>query len=480
MNFAFTEEQNELRRAARRFLATASSSEKVRRAMASESGVDAAVWSSMSQELGWLGLTIPERYEGLGLGPVDQLPLLEEMGRHLLCAPFFSTVCLGLNFLNEAATVVQKREYLPRIARGELTVTLALTEADGRWDANGISATAKPDGSDFLLRGRKRYVLDGHTADLLLVAARAEGSYGKRRDLGVRRAENRRKGSTEGPCRRWTRRENKQEIVLDSVRVPASACIGGEGSGWSPLRRALDLAAAGLAAEQVGGAEACLEMAVDYAKVRRQFGRAIGSFQAIKHICAGMLVKVEAARSAAYYAAAVAEAKTEELQVAASLAKSYCSDAFFHCAAENIQVHGGIGFTWEHDAHLFFKRAKSSESLLGDATHHREAARGLPGALSMDLRFSPRSRSVSTRGASVARGKPDRRVRGASRARRARRRSLRDRAASGLEQKDGERRVELHRLAERARRPGRELGRRSDFQRGIRAGARAGPHRAHR
>jgi alkylation response protein AidB-like acyl-CoA dehydrogenase len=371
MNFAFTEEQNELRRAARRFLSTASSSEKVRRVMSTDSGLDAAVWSSMARELGWLGLTIPETYEGLGLGPVDQLPLLEEMGRHLLCAPFFSTVCLGVNFLNLAGSEEQKREYLPRIARGELTVTLAITEPDGRWDASGISATATRDGSDYLLRGKKRYVLDGHSADVLLVAVRAEGSAGAE-GVSVFAVPKAARGLERRLLPTLDQTRKQAEIVLDSVRLPASARVGEPGSGLSPLRRTLDLAAAALAAEQVGGAEACLEMAVEYAKVRRQFGRPIGSFQAIKHICAGMLVKVEAARSAAYYAAAVAEAGTEDLRTAASLAKSYCSEAFFHCASENIQVHGGIGFTWEHDAHLFFKRAKSSESLLGDSVHHRE------------------------------------------------------------------------------------------------------------
>ena len=371
MNFAFSEEQAELRRAARRFLSTASSSERVRRAMATDSGMDAAVWSSMANELGWLGLTIPESYRGLGLGAVDQLPLLEEMGRHLLCAPFFSTVCLGVNFLKLAGSKQQKEEYLPRIARGELTATLALTEANGRWDASGITATATPDGRDFVLRGRKRYVLDGHTADLLLVAVRAENSSGADgiSVFAVPKAAN---GLDRKLLVTMDQTRKQAEITLDSARVPASACIGEPGSGWPALARTLDLAAAALAAEQVGGAEACLEMAVEYAKVRRQFGRPIGSFQAIKHLCATLLVKVEAARSAAYYAAAVADAKTDDLRMAAALAKSYCSEAFFLCAAESIQIHGGIGFTWEHDAHLFFKRAKSTESLLGDPIHHRE------------------------------------------------------------------------------------------------------------
>jgi alkylation response protein AidB-like acyl-CoA dehydrogenase len=222
-----------------------------------------------------------------------------------------------------------------------------------------------------LLHGKKRYVLDGQSADVLLVAVRAEGSAGSE-GVSVFAAPKAAKGLDRRLLPTMDQTRKQAEIVLDAVRVPASAGVGGPGNGWAPLRKTLDLAAAALAAEQVGGAEACLEMAVEYAKVRRQFGRPIGSFQAIKHLCAGMLVKVEAARSAAYYAAAVAEAGTDDLRTAASLAKSYCSEAFFHCASENIQVHGGIGFTWEHDAHLFFKRAKSSESLLGDSVHHRE------------------------------------------------------------------------------------------------------------
>ncbi|MFO0692748.1 MAG: acyl-CoA dehydrogenase family protein [Polyangiales bacterium] len=371
MNFAFTDEQNELRKSARRFLATESSSEKVRAAMTTELGYDPEVWSKIATELGWVALVIPEEYDGLGLGPVDLVPLLEEMGRHLYCGPFFSTVCLGVATLLEAGTEEQKKQYLPSIAAGELTATLAFTEANGRWDSSAIEATATKDGSDYVLSGTKRYVLDGHTAGLVLVAARTPGSKG---DEGV--SVFALAGDTPGLSRTMlptidtTRRQ--AELVLDGVRIPASARLGEEGAAWKSLRLVLDRAAAALAAEQVGGAEACLDLAVEYAKVRKQFGRPIGSFQAIQHMAANMLLLVESARSAAYYANAVAAIGGPELAEAAALAKAYCSDAYFQCAAESIQIHGGIGFTWEHDAPLFFKRAKSSETLLGDATHHRE------------------------------------------------------------------------------------------------------------
>ena len=371
MQFAFTDEQQELRRAARRFLESVSSTERVRTAMETEQGYDPEVWQRVAEELGWLALTIPEQYGGIGMSYLDLHPLMEEMGRHVLCAPFFSTVCLGANALLVAGTEAQKKEHLPTIASGETTATLAHTEQNGRADATGIEATFKKDGSDYVLRGEKYYVIDGHTADLLIVAARSEGSRGTE-GVSLFLVP----GDTSGVTRQWlptmdqTRRQGS--VTLNDVCVPASALMGDEGKGWAPLCRTIDLATTALAAEQVGGAEMCLDMSVEYAKVRKQFGRAIGSFQAVKHKCADMLVRVESARSAAFYASAIAAEGTEELAEAASSAKAYCSDAYFHCAAENIQIHGGIGFTWEHAAHLYLKRAKSSETLLGSPSFHRE------------------------------------------------------------------------------------------------------------
>lgn len=371
MEFRFTEEQQELRKAARRFLQTVSSPERVMAVMETPLGYDVEVWNRLSQELGWPALTIPDRYGGLGMSALDLHLLMEEMGRHVLCAPFFSTVCLGANALLVAGTDAHKQEYLPQIAQGSITATVAHLERGGQLGERGIEATYKKSSDEYVLTGEKYFVIDGHTADVVIVAAREQGSAGADGiELFLVPADAKGLTCQWLPTMDQTRRQ--ASVRLDDVRVPDSARLGEEGQGWTALARTLDLATAALCAEQVGGAEMCLDMSVDYAKVRTQFGRPIGSFQAIKHKCADMLVRIESARSAAFYANAVASEEPDALPEAASSAKAYCSDAYFHCAAENIQIHGGIGFTWEHPAHLYFKRAKSTETLLGNATFHRE------------------------------------------------------------------------------------------------------------
>jgi alkylation response protein AidB-like acyl-CoA dehydrogenase len=371
MDFTFTDEQETLRRTARRFLEVWSSPEQVRAAMREERGYDPETWQRLGGELGLTALTIPEAYGGAGLGAVELVAVMEEMGRALLCAPFFSTICLAANALILAGSDAQREALLPGIAAGTTIAALALTEESGRLDGGGVEATAVRDGGDYLLSGMKRFVIDGFAADLLLVAARAPGSCGEE-GISLFAVP----ASTGGVVRRalptMDATRKQAEIRLDRARVPASALVGGEGLAWSTIQRTLDLALIALSAEQVGGMQRCLDMAVDYAKTRVQFGRPIGSFQAIKHRCAEMLTRVESARSASYYAGWAAATDDPELPVLAALAKAYCSDAYFFCASENIQIHGGIGFTWEHDAHLYFKRARSSESLLGDATWHRE------------------------------------------------------------------------------------------------------------
>jgi alkylation response protein AidB-like acyl-CoA dehydrogenase len=370
MEFSFSQDQDELRRAARRFLEVASSEERVRAAMETERGYDSATWEQLSEELAWTALTIPEDYGGLGMSYLDLHPLMEEMGRALLCSPFFSTICLGANALLLGGSDAQKERYLPGIAAGE-TTTLAYAEKNNRMDAEGVEATYSRNGSGYILRGDKSYVLDGHTADLLIVAARLENSKGAD-GVSLFLVP----GDAEGVKRAWlptmdqTRR--LATIELGDVAAAPDALLGEEGRGWDLCERTLDLARIALAAEQVGAAERCLDMSVEYAKVRKQFGRPIGSFQAIKHKCADMLMMVESARSAAFYASALAGQGEPDLEEAASSAKAFCSDTFFHCAAENIQIHGGIGFTWEHAAHMYFKRAKAAEALFGDPSFHRE------------------------------------------------------------------------------------------------------------
>ncbi|RIK05453.1 MAG: acyl-CoA dehydrogenase [Acidobacteria bacterium] len=371
MNFAFSDEQEELKKSARRFCEEQYSSETVRRIMETESGVDEELWTRMAQELGWQAMIIPEEYGGAGFGYIELIVLMEEMGRAVVAAPFFSTVCLAANTLLVAGSDEQKQELLPGIAEGTRIATLALTEESGRWDADGVMATYSKNGGDYTLNGKKMYVVDGHTANTIIVAARAEGSTGEDGvSLFVVDAEA--SGLSRRPLQTMDQTRKQAEVTLDGVSVAGSALVGEEGNAWLAVTKVMDLASVALAAEQVGGAQMCLDMSVDYAKVRVQFGRPIGSFQAIKHKCADMLVEVESAKSAAYYAGWAAREDNEELPITAPLAKAYCSEAYFHCAAENIQIHGGIGFTWEHDAHLYFKRAKSSELMLGDPSYHRE------------------------------------------------------------------------------------------------------------
>ncbi|MGI8755598.1 MAG: acyl-CoA dehydrogenase family protein [Acidimicrobiales bacterium] len=363
MNFAFNEEQEELRRTVRQFLEAKSPESAVREQMDTEAGYDTAVWSQMGDQLGLQGLVVPEEFGGSGYGYIELVVILEEMGRALLCAPFFSTVVLAANTLMHAGDDAAKADYLPGIASGETIATLAFTEENGRWDEAGITATATKDADAWAISGTKLYVLDGHTASLLIVAARTDAG------VSLFAVDGDASGLTRTALSTMDQTRKQAKVVLDAS---PGRLIGTDGQGWATLERVLDLAAVALAAEQVGGAQMCLDMAVQYAKDRVQFGRPIGSFQAIKHKCADMLLEVESAKSAAYYAGWAASELNDELPSVASLAKAYCSEAYFHAAAENIQIHGGIGFTWEHPAHLYFKRAKSSELLFGDPTYHRE------------------------------------------------------------------------------------------------------------
>jgi alkylation response protein AidB-like acyl-CoA dehydrogenase len=368
MNFAFSEEQEQLRDAVRRFMESKSPSAEVRRLMETTEGYDPAVWAQMANELGLQGLAIPEAYGGQGFTFVELGIVLEEMGRVLLCAPYLSSVVLAANAILNAATDAQKAELLPGIAAGETIAALAFTEPNGKWDASGITMEASGSGDAFTLSGTKMFVIDGHTADTIVVVARQAGTTGED-GIGFFVVDGAAAGLTRTPLATMDQTRKQARLDFDGV---AARPLGEVGAGWPALSKTLDQAAVAIANESIGGAQKCLDMSVEYAKVRVQFGRPIGSFQAIKHKCADMLLEVESGKSAAYYAAWAAAEDNEELPVVASLAKAYVSDAYFHAAAENIQIHGGIGFTWEHDAHLYFKRAKSSEILLGDATYHRE------------------------------------------------------------------------------------------------------------
>ena len=364
MDFAFSAEQEMLRDTARRFLADKAGSDVVRELMETDSGFDAGLWSEIAAQ-GWQAMAIPEEYGGAGFSYLELIVLMEEMGATLFPSPFFSTVVQGANALLVAGSDEQKKEYLPQVAAGELRLALAHLEETGSHDPDAVTATAEVDGGDYVIRGRKLYVVDGHTADAILVAARTDAG------VSLFMVEGDADGVSRSRLETMDMTRKQAEVVLDGVRVPASAMVGADGSAHETIAGVRDLASVALAAECVGGAQRCLDMSVEYAKVRIQFGRPIGSFQAIKHKCADMLVQTESARSAAYYAGWAASEDNDELRITAPLAISYCSEAYFFCAAESIQIHGGIGFTWEHDAHLYFKRAKSSGLLLGSPAQHR-------------------------------------------------------------------------------------------------------------
>jgi alkylation response protein AidB-like acyl-CoA dehydrogenase len=362
MNFAFTEEQEELRNIVRSFLQDKSPETEVRRLMETEDGYDPAVWKQMAEQLGLQSLIVPEEHGGQGFTNVELGIVLEEMGKALLCAPFFSTVVLGANALIHSGNEAAQAKYLPGIADGSVIATAAIAEASGKWTPEGISMEAERSGDGYTLTGEKMFVTDGATANLMVVAARADGG------IHLFTVEGDASGLTRESLSTMDQTRKQARLTFDATPAEHLA----DTNDFALLSTLLDLAAVGLAAEQVGGAQFVLDMAVQYAKDRVQFGRPIGSFQAIKHKCADMLLEVESAKSASYYASWCAAEMNDELPSVASLAKAYCSEAYFHCAAENIQIHGGIGFTWEHPAHLYFKRAKSSELLFGDPAFHRE------------------------------------------------------------------------------------------------------------
>jgi len=364
---SFTDEHEELRATVRQFLTDRSDEQAVRAQMQSERGFDDDVWQQLAEQVGLTGLIVPEEHGGADFTYVELCIVAEEMGRALLCAPYLSTAVMATNALLHAASASARKEVLPGIANGSTRATLAYAETG--WGLDRIAMTAREKDGAWMLDGSKTRVVDGHTADVILVAART--------DAGLELFQV--AGDVAGLSR---------EVVpaLDQTRKLASLHFSAtpalkisDGDASEGLERALALTLVVLAAEQVGGAQWCLDTAVDYAKSRLQFGRPIGSYQAIKHKCAEMLVEVEFAKTAAYNASWAAadclagEADWDSVFEAAHMAKSYCSETYYHAAAENIQIHGGMGFTWEHPAHLYFKRAKASELLFGDAAEHRES-----------------------------------------------------------------------------------------------------------
>ncbi|MEX2206058.1 MAG: acyl-CoA dehydrogenase family protein [Myxococcota bacterium] len=368
MRFSFSEEQEELRRVVRRFLEETSPIGEARRLMETPEGYEPAVWKQLSQELALPGVQVPEAYGGQGFGFVELGVVLEEMGRALYCGPYFASVVMAANAILNAGDEAQKQALLPGIASGETLATFALAEPNGRWDADGVALEARPSNGAWRLDGAKSFVVDGGSADLLVVIARAPGSRGTD-GLSFFSLRANASGVTRRPL---TVVDPTRKLASISFSGARADLLGDAGAGAPALAKTLDQAAAALASEMAGSAQRLLELTVDYAKARVQFGRPIASFQAIKHKCADMLLALELARSSAYYAAEAASEASDELAMAAPLAKAQGSDAFLAIAAEAIQIHGGLGFTWEQDVHLYFKRAKASEVFLGDPEFHRE------------------------------------------------------------------------------------------------------------
>jgi alkylation response protein AidB-like acyl-CoA dehydrogenase len=345
MDFGFSDDQEALRQSAREVLTDKAGPAVYRKAMDSKTGTDEALWKTIG-DLGWAGVAIDEAHGGLGLGLIELVILMEETGRALAPVPFFSTVALAGQLLEQASSG-GRDEALRAIASGG-RATGALGQKDGRYDAAGVSVKAARTENGWKFSGTASLVPEAHLADQIVVVARTKAQ----------------------PSLDGTRR--MADVKLGGVEVPADALLGEEGSAWPLVARALDRTAVLLSAEAVGVATATLERTVAYARERMQFDRAIGSFQAISHRCADMLLVTETARSHVYYAAWALEEGAPDARLAAATAKAAASDAARIVANGSIQVHGGIGFTWEHEMHLFFRRAKFCELFLGDASLWRE------------------------------------------------------------------------------------------------------------
>jgi alkylation response protein AidB-like acyl-CoA dehydrogenase len=378
MQFAFTAEQELIRDTARSFFDARAGSEKLRAVLQSGVGYDRALWDAMAREMGWAGIAIPEVYDGAGLGMVELAILQHEQGRRLVPSPFFSTVCLAAPLIEAVANEAQSAEWLGPIARGETRVATALTGIRGVPGCEGITAELRCSAGSYQLTGESGFVIHGQASDLILVAARAPGSVGHD-GISIVCLASQATGLHRQDLVMLDLTRPMSRLTFDRVDVPRAALLGEPEMAGEGLEHALHLARIALAAEAVGAAEWTLEMTCAYARERIQFGRPIGSFQAVKHRLADMMVRLEAARSALWYAACVVDELEGEIAEAAAIAKSSCCDAFYRCAADAIQLHGGIGFTWEHDAHLYFKRARAVSSLLGNSVWQREQLAGLMG-----------------------------------------------------------------------------------------------------
>jgi alkylation response protein AidB-like acyl-CoA dehydrogenase len=364
MEFDLSKPQRLLKDSARQFFARECKPERVRRYVETDAVEDGALWRAMAEQ-GWTGLLVPEEYGGLGAGLVELAAIVEEMGRACLPGPFLSNL-FATALIRIGGTAAQRARYLAAVAAGELKATVAILEQSATWDVDAVQVVASRDGDVFFVSGRKLFVPDAATADLLLCVARS------REGVVVLPVKPDAAGVRVERMRTMDGTRNLYEVTLEDVAVSAFDALHDGGDLGIAVRASIDVATVALCAEMVGGMQWLLDTTVEYAKTRQQFGRAIGSFQAVQHHCADMLLLTESSRSATYYAAWALTENDPAAPLAVSIAKAYCSDAFRQVANRAVQVHGGIGFTWEHDLQLYYKRAKSSETLFEDAAFHRE------------------------------------------------------------------------------------------------------------
>ena len=369
---AFTEEQDMLKRSARNFVENECPPEYVREMWENDEGITQEVWNKMA-ELGWMGLLVPEEYDGIGMSFQDLAVVFEEMGRGPMPGPFFSSVVLGGETIRLACTEEQKKAVLPGIAMGETRATLALMECDPLLSPAGIeSVKAVPAADGYAINGIKLFVPDAHTADYIICAARTDEGADTAKGISLFLVDAKTSGLSIELLKTMDGGRKQCEVNFENVAVPESALMGQKGEAWPIISKVADIANAALCMEMVGGMEKSLELTVDYAKTRIAFDQPIGSYQAIKHMCADMMLITESARSVAYYAAWAVSEDTPDAPEAVSMAKAYCSETYRKATGDCIQIMGGIGFTWEHDAHLYFKRARCNEHLFGDAAFHKD------------------------------------------------------------------------------------------------------------
>ncbi|HEY90330.1 MAG TPA: acyl-CoA/acyl-ACP dehydrogenase [Dehalococcoidia bacterium] len=371
MEFSLNEEQEMLKTMARDFLENECPKTFVREMMEDETGHSPELWKKMA-EVGWLGLILPEEYGGSAMNFRDLAVLCEEMGRAMMPGPFFSTLLLAGQTLLSAGTDEQKRKFLSLMANGEAVFTLAVTEADGEFWPEGVQMKATKMGDDYVLNGSKYFVPDAKAADYIIVAARTSRSQNPEEGITLFLVDTSEWGVYVAPLQGMDETRKQYELVLTRVAVPGRHVIGEVDKGWPILRDMALKATTALCAEMVGGCDWILETTVNYAKDRVQFGVPIGSFQAIKHRCADMYTSLEYARSLTEAAAEAIREDNPDTSLLVSMAKSCCGDAYKSIADGGVQVHGGIGFTWDHDMHMYFKRARSSDTAFGDSVYHRE------------------------------------------------------------------------------------------------------------